>query len=114
MALVLNPSAGLWKIVVDASRVPSGTTAFTYLDAVFNPTYGMVSTTDTPQERARGARWLAKAHTWLAPAVHGEGRVPLAALQIRGKAGGAGSYLVSLTEVGLGADSEEVEEEIHR
>jgi hypothetical protein len=113
-ALVLNPDAGLWKIVVDAPRLPAGAATFQYMDAVFNPTYGVVSTTDTPQERARGARWMAKAHTWLAPAVHAEGRAPMAALQIRVGTGGGASFLVSLTELELGGSSQEVEEEIYR
>lgn len=95
-ALVLNPSAGMWKIVVDGASVPSGHTEFEYLDAVFNPAYGMVSTTDFPQERASGARWMAKAHTWLAPAVHGEGRRPWAALRVEGQTGGGGAFLVDL------------------
>jgi hypothetical protein len=95
-ALVLNPSAGLWKIVVDGSSVPSGSTEVEVLDAVFNPVYGMVSTTDLPQERASGARWMAKAHTWFAPAVHGEGRRPWAALLVEGVSGGGGTHVVAL------------------
>ena len=95
-ALVLNPAAGVWKIVVDASRVPSGSTEVQYLDAVFNPVYGMVSTTDLPQERARDARWMAKAQIWIAPAVHEEGRTPFTALLVQGLAGGSDPYMVGL------------------
>jgi hypothetical protein len=95
-ALVLNPSAGLWKVVVYGSSVPSGSTEVEVLDAVFNPVYGMVSTTDLPQERASGARWMAKAHTWFAPAVHGEGRRPWAALLVEGVSGGGGTHVVAL------------------
>ncbi len=94
--LVLDPSPGTWKIVVDAADVPSGSTELDYLDAVFNPTYGMVTTTDLPQEREKGARWMAKVHTWLAPAVHEEGREPYPALMIQGRVGGGGTYIVGL------------------
>jgi len=100
-ALVLNPAAGMWKIVVDASSVPAGSTELEYLDAVFNPVYGMVSTTDLPQERARDARWMAKAHTWLAPAAHKEGRTPYAALLIEGVTGGSAPYLVYLGDLAI-------------
>ncbi|MGW8265609.1 MAG: hypothetical protein ACWGSQ_04525, partial [Longimicrobiales bacterium] len=95
-ALVLNPSEGTWKIVVDGASVPSGRTEVEYLDAVFNPVYGMVSTTDLPQERASGARWMAKAHTWIAPAVHEEGRRPWAALRVEGQTGSGAAFFVGL------------------
>ena len=71
--IVDQPAAGTWKVVVDAADVPEGGTDYEYLDVVFNPAYGMVSTVDVPQERARDARWTAAAHSWIAPAAHGEG-----------------------------------------
>jgi hypothetical protein len=108
-AMVLNPEAGAWKVVVDASDVPSESTEFDYLDAVFNPTFGMVSTSDLPQERARDARWLVQTHTWIAPAVHGDGRMPYAALLIQGRTGG-GTYMVNLGELGPGKLQEGSEE----
>jgi hypothetical protein len=92
--IVSSPAAGEWKIVVDAASVPSGTTAYEYLDVVFNPAYGMVSLTDLPQERAREARWTPTAHTWVAPAVHEDGRVPWVAVSVRGQAGGGSGFVV--------------------
>ena len=56
----------------------------------------MVTTTDLPQEREKGARWMARVHTWLAPAVHEEGREPYPALMIQGRVGGGGTYIVGL------------------
>jgi hypothetical protein len=98
-AMVLNPEPGAWKVVVDAPDVPSESTEFDYLDAVFNPTFGMVSTSDLPQERVRNAHWMVKTHTWIAPAVHEDGRMPYAALLVKGRAG-EGTYMVNLGELG--------------
>ncbi len=91
---VPSPAAGKWKIVVDASTVPSGRTAFQYLDAVLNPSYGMVTVTDLPQKRAGGARWSARAHVWRAPASHAEGRGPLAVLRVEGAAQTDGAFWI--------------------
>jgi hypothetical protein len=95
--------------VVDASDVPSESTELEYLDAVFNPTFGMVGTSDIPQERARDARWMVKTHVWIAPAVHEDGRMPYAALLIQGQTGG-GTYMVNLGELGPGKLQEGSEE----
>ena len=94
--IVQNPAAGKWKIVVDALTVPSGSTAFEYLDVVFNPSYGMVSIADLPQERSVGARWTVKAHTWISVAAHAPGREPYPAVLVQGQVKDAGSFLVSL------------------
>src|SRR6185503_6438080 len=63
---VQNPAAGKWKIVVDASSVPSGSTSYDYLDIVFNQAFGIVGVTDQPAKRPDGARWTAKANVWTA------------------------------------------------
>ena len=94
-----NPSAGLWKIIVDASSVPSGTTSYEYLDVVFNPSYGTVSVADLPQERAEGTRWMAKAHTWTAGMAHESGRTPYAALLVEGRTEQGQTFRVSLLEL---------------
>ncbi len=94
--IVENPAAGKWRIVVDAASVPTGNTTYEYLDVVFNPAYGMVSTTDLPQERSEGARWTAKVHSWIAPAAHAAGRVPYAALLVQGRPEQGEPYTVSL------------------
>jgi hypothetical protein len=93
--IVQNPAAGKWKIVVDAAAVPSGSTTYEYLEVVFNPSYGMISVADLPQERSLGARWTTKAHTWVSTAAHAPGREPYAALFVLGQMKDAGSYLVS-------------------
>jgi hypothetical protein len=94
--IVKNPAAGKWKIVVDAAAVPSGSTTYEYLEVVFNPTYGMVSIADLPQERSVGARWTAEAHTWVSAAAHASGRAPYAGLLVQGQPKGEEPYLVSL------------------
>jgi hypothetical protein len=96
---VSDPSAGLWKIIVDASSVPSGTTSYEYLDVVFNPSFGTVSVADLPQERAEGSRWMAKAHTWTAGMAHESGRTPYAALLVEGRTTQGETFRVSLLEL---------------
>lgn len=101
VVFVQNPAAGTWKIVVDGFSVPLGTTGYDYLDVVLNPAYGTVNTTDLPQEREEGDRWLAKVRSWIAPAAHEAGRAPFTALLIEGEAQG-GSFPVSLRELKTG------------
>ena len=97
-----QPASGTWKVVVDGADVPEGGVEYDYLDVVFNPAYGMVSTVDVPQERAKDARWTAAAHSWVAPAAHGEGREPYLAVRVEGRKG-TEPYWVSVGEVsGLG------------
>ena len=88
--------------MVDGFDVPSGATGFDYLDVVLNPAYGMVNTTDLPQEREDGDRWLAKVKSWIAPAAHEAGRSPFTALFIEGAAEG-GTFPVSLRELKAGS-----------
>ena len=102
-AMVANPAAGIWKIVVDAAFVPSGSTTFEYLDVVLNPAYGMVGVVDLPQERDKDTRWMAKAHTWLGGVAHEEGRGPFAALMIQGQATGDAPFVVTLCELQVGS-----------
>jgi hypothetical protein len=100
-----NPAAGKWKIVVDAPSLPSGHTAYEYLDVVFNAAYGMVNTTDLPQERNEEARWMAKAHSWLAPAAHENGRIPYVALLVQGQPSEGALFLVGLHELEVNSGS---------
>ncbi|MDP2955418.1 MAG: S8 family serine peptidase [Longimicrobiales bacterium] len=93
---VPNPAPGKWKIVVDLNTAPSGRTTFQYLDAVLNPTYGMLTVTDVPQERAGDARWNARAHLWVAPAAHVEGRVPMPALGVEAAGPGETTFWLGL------------------
>jgi len=94
--IVRSPTAGKWKIVVDAPTVPSGSTEYDYLEVVCNPSYGMVSVTDLPQERSSGARWTTKAHVWVAPSALAPGRVPYAVLLIEGQQKGVEPYIIIL------------------
>ncbi len=103
--IVENPAAGKWKIVVDAPTVPGSETTYEYLDVVFNPAYGMVNTTDLPQERSEGARWTAKVHSWIAAAAHAAGRVPYAALRVQGQPEQGGPFMVSLHRLAPAVDS---------
>jgi hypothetical protein len=85
--------------VVDAASVPSGMTFYEYLDVAFNPSYGNVGVADLPQERTVGARWTAKAHTWIAPAAHAPGRVPYVAVMVQGEGLGGDPFLLVLNEL---------------
>ena len=85
VVFVEDPAPGPWKIVVDGFHVPGQLAELDYLDAVLNPVYGTVSTTDLPQERATGDRWLGKVRSWIAPASHGEGREALTMVRVEGK-----------------------------
>lgn len=78
---VRDPAPGAWKVVVDAAFVPSGSTAYDYLDVLFNPTYGTVAVADQPASRASGAEWSATRNVWDAGAMPA-GRSPYAALEL--------------------------------
>jgi hypothetical protein len=62
----VQPKAGMWKVVVDASRAPEGGIAFDYTDAVADPALGSVAVTDVRRTRAVGARWMSQVNVWLA------------------------------------------------
>ncbi len=96
--VVHNPAAGMWKVVVDAAAVAEEGATYEYLDVVFNPAYGTVSSIDMPQERASGARWTTTAHGWAASAAHAEGRRPYLAVLVEGRKGGE-KYWVGMGEV---------------
>jgi hypothetical protein len=94
-----NPSAGLWKVLVDPFAVPSGSTAYDYVDVVSNPAFGSVSISDPPALHANGATWSAtasvKANT--APA---SGRFLRGFVQVTSGGSVLGSAEVSLKNVG--------------
>lgn len=95
------PKAGRWTVVVDAFDVPSGSTTAAYVDVVVNPAYGTVTTSDLPQERASGERWVAQVGRWAAPADHAAGRTPWEGLVIQGSKDGA-TYPVALVPLDHG------------
>ncbi|HUF51818.1 MAG TPA: S8 family serine peptidase [Longimicrobiales bacterium] len=81
---IANPAAGKWKVVVDGASVPSGSTRFAYLDAIFNPSYGAVATIDLPGERKSGDEWTTQTHRWLAGGLPA-GREPYPAVLLQGR-----------------------------
>ena len=93
-----DPAPGRWTVVVDAFRVPSGTTAVDYLDVTLNPAYGAVNTTDLPQERAHGDRWLARLGTWLEHGTREDGRDPFVPVVVGGTVHGT-TIPISVLEV---------------
>jgi hypothetical protein len=56
-----RPKAGLWRVVVDASRVPADGVQIEYRDIVADPALGDVSVSDTMGPRATGSRWTTTA-----------------------------------------------------
>ena len=83
--IIWNPSAGKWKIVVDAANQPSETVTYEYLDAVFNSSFGHVAVLDVPQERSQDSRWMVKAHVWsVGSGSHEPGRIPYPAVLLEG------------------------------
>jgi hypothetical protein len=51
---VTNPAAGTYTVVVDGYAVPSGSTAYDYLDVFFSPSLGTVTVPATPVTLANG------------------------------------------------------------
>ena len=62
----LNPKAGVWKVVVDASRVAADDVELDYLDVIADSSLGVVAAADSVRSRDVGAQWTAKANVWLA------------------------------------------------
>ncbi|MBV9790501.1 MAG: S8 family serine peptidase [Chloroflexi bacterium] len=54
---VANPAAGTYTIRIDGYSVPSGNTAYDYLDVFQNTKFGTVAVTDADALRAAGASW---------------------------------------------------------
>jgi hypothetical protein len=94
-----NPAAGKWKVVVDGASVPSGSTTFAYLDVVFSPAFGAVSTSDVPTERKAGTpSWTTQTHTWLAGPLPA-GREPFLAVLLQGQLSGNVPFGLGLLEL---------------
>ena len=79
---VPNPAAGLWKVLVDGYAVPSGSTAYDYLDVFVNPAFGEVSVTDANALRPVGSSWTVPGSV-TASAAPAAGRVLLGSVQVR-------------------------------
>jgi subtilase family protein/pre-peptidase len=80
---VSSPAAGLWKALVDPFDVPSGSTSYTYSDAISNPAYGSVTVpANAATPRASGATWTFDA-TGTALTSAGTGRFLRATVSVR-------------------------------
>ncbi|WP_432845898.1 S8 family serine peptidase [Amycolatopsis sp. CA-161197] len=93
---IQNPAAGEWIAVVDGYSVPTGTTAFDYLDVFVNPSFGGVTVTDPVAAHASGTTWTVPGVV-TASAAPGAGRVLRGRLSVVDGAGatvGGGTVLV--------------------
>jgi hypothetical protein len=79
---IANPAAGTWVALVDGYAVPSGSTAYDYLDVFVNPAFGSVSVTDANALRPAGASWTVPGAV-TANAAPATGRVLLGNVQVR-------------------------------
>ena len=71
-----NPTAGLWRVLVDGYSVPAGSTTYKYVDVFAHPSFGTVSVTDANALRPAGATWTVPG-TVTANAAPAAGRVLL-------------------------------------
>ena len=100
---VQHPAPGKWRVVVDAPRVPRGTTSLDYADVVFNQSFGMVAVTDTPAKHDGPAPWTATMNVW--PAAMPPGRTPSAAFLVEGEATRTQPFTVGLVTVPAAANA---------
>ena len=94
---IANPAAGIYTVEVAGYSVPSGSTAYDYLDVFFSPALGTVTVDDsTPVKLATGASaTVSGSVTALAPAPEGReffGQVQL--VNARGTVAGLGSVKI--------------------
>ena len=73
-----NPAAGQWMALIDGFSVPSGTTAYDYLDTFVNPAFGTVAVTDADAAHASGT-------SWTVPGTVTAGAAPAAGRVLRGE-----------------------------
>lgn len=57
--IINNPAAGTWVVLVDGYSVPSGSTAYDYLDVFTNTAFGNVVITDPVALHPAGSTWTA-------------------------------------------------------
>ena len=79
---IANPAAGTWVVLIDGYSVPSGSTAFDYVDVFTNVAFGSVSVTDADSLRPAGSSWTVPG-TVTANAAPATGRVLLGNVQVR-------------------------------
>ena len=93
-----NPVAGNWQVLVDPYAVPSGSTAYDYLDLVANPAFGAVSISDPAAVHGNGTTWSAPASV-TANAAPATGRFLQGFVQVRSGSSVLGSAEVDLKNV---------------
>lgn len=79
---VANPAAGLWIALVDGFAVPSGTTAFDYVDVFSSPAFGTLTLADVNASHAAGTTWTTTG-TLTAKVAPAAGRVLLGTIEVR-------------------------------
>jgi hypothetical protein len=79
---IANPAAGHWRVRVVGFAIPSGTTAYNYVDVFANPAFGTVSVTDANALRPAGSSWTVPGSV-TANAAPAAGRVLLGNVQVR-------------------------------
>lgn len=52
-----DPAPGVWKVVVDGYRVPSGSVHFTYVDIFNHPAFGTITVKDEASDHVSGSQW---------------------------------------------------------
>ncbi|HYK98335.1 MAG TPA: S8 family serine peptidase [Candidatus Acidoferrales bacterium] len=96
---VSSPAAGAWKAVVDPFDVPSGSTSYTYSDAISNPAYGSVTVpANAATPRATGESWTFTA-TGTANSAAGTGRFLRATVSVLTGSSTLGSATVLFNNV---------------
>ena len=79
---IANPATGNWLVLVDGFAVPTGSTAYDYVDVFTNTAFGSVSVTDANALRPAGASWTVPGSV-VANAAPAVGRVLLGNVQVR-------------------------------
>jgi len=92
---VANPVAGIWKVLIDGSAVPSGSTSYSYLDLVSNPVFGAITAPNVIATHATGDEWSRDASATAATSA-GAGRFHQGFVQAK-----RGSIVVGQAEVNL-------------
>lgn len=93
---VSNPAAGVWIVLVEGYTVPSGSTAYDYVDFFVTPALGQFSVTDANSLRAPASSWTVPG-TIQGNTAPGAGRVLRAVTRVvtsAGKVVGTGSVIV--------------------
>ncbi|HKE58660.1 MAG TPA: hypothetical protein VKB46_18235, partial [Pyrinomonadaceae bacterium] len=83
----LNPKAGSWRLVIDASRVPTKGITIDLIDIVADLSLGNVSVADSTRVRKVGDAWTTTANVWLVKKPSSD-RYPVALISVNARQGG--------------------------